>query len=135
SGNGLARQLLIRRQPADAIRQAIGAAPRRIDVGEIGDRLFVNVAGIGFDAHVAWKFNERGTRRRGLATYAAISSRALLSYTPATYTSHADDNRCASIRAGMVTVANSAEFGNGAIIAPGAPLDHGQLDLVVIAER
>src|SRR5205814_8811726 len=74
SGNGLARQLSISRKPPDAIRQAIVAAPRRIDVGEIGDRLFVNVAGIGFDAYVAWKFNEEGTRRRGLMTYASISS-------------------------------------------------------------
>ena len=50
SGNGLARQLGISRQPADAIRQAIAAEPRRIDVGELGDRLFVNAAGVGFDA-------------------------------------------------------------------------------------
>jgi len=136
SGNGLARQLSIGRQPADAIRQAIGAAPRRIDVGEIGDRLFVNVAGIGFDAYVAWKFNEQGTRRRGLVTYAWISGRALLSYTPATYTiTTNDDDMCAPVRAVLVTVANSAEFGNGAIIAPGARVDDGQLDLVVMAER
>ena len=34
-----------------------------------------------------------------------------------------------------MTVANSAQFGNGAIIAPGARVDDGQLDLVVIEER
>jgi len=32
-------------------------------------------------------------------------------------------------------VANSPEFGNGAIIAPGARVDDGQLDLVVMEER
>ena len=50
SGNGLARQLGVKRQPADAIRLAIAAEPRRIDLGELGDRLFVNAAGVGFDA-------------------------------------------------------------------------------------
>jgi diacylglycerol kinase (ATP) len=136
SGNGLARQLSISRTPADAIRQAISARPRRIDVGEIGDRYFVNVAGIGFDAHVAWKFNEEGSRRRGLLTYASIAGRALLTYVPATYTIRTDDAASApAVRAVLVTVANSPEFGNGAIIAPGARVDDGQLDLVVMEER
>ena len=133
SGNGLARQLSISRKPLDAIRQAINAKPRQIDVGEMGNRLFVNIAGIGFDAYVAWKFNEAGTR--GLATYASISGRALLSYVPATYTIRADgDQNCPVVRAVMITVANSSEFGNGAIIAPGARVDDGRLDLVVIEE-
>ena len=135
SGNGLARQLAISRNPAEAIKRAVTAEPRRIDVGEMGDRLFVNVAGIGFDAHVAWKFGEAGTRRRGLATYASITSRALLSYEPASYTIRADDVAAGPpVRAVMLTVANSPEFGNGAIIAPGARIDDGSLDLVVIEE-
>ena len=135
SGNGLARQLGIGRHPADAIRQALGARPRQIDVGELADRLFVNVAGIGFDAHVAWRFNEAGTRRRGLVTYASISSRALVSYRPSTYRIRIGDEDCPPVRAVLVTIANSAEFGNGAIIAPGAQVDDGELDLVVMEEH
>ena len=141
SGNGLARQLCISQNPAEAIRHAIGAEPRRIDVGEVDDRLFVNVAGIGFDAHVAWRFNEQGTRRRGLATYASIAARALFSYEPETYairTSNDDLSNvepCLPVRAVLITIANSAEFGNGAIIAPGAKVDDGVLDLVVMEER
>lgn len=136
SGNGLARQLSISRVPGDAIRKAIGTEPRQIDVGEMGDRMFVNVAGIGFDAHVAWKFNEAGTRRRGRATYASIAGRALISYKPARYSIRLnDDPVCPPVRAVLVTVANSPEFGNGAIIAPGARVDDGQLDLVVMEER
>jgi len=136
SGNGLARQLSISRNPSDAIRHAIGAQPRRIDVGEIDDRVFVNVAGVGFDAHVAWKFNEGGTRRRGLMRYASIAARALMTYAPATYTIRTDNDAvCPPVRAVLVTVANSPEFGNGAVIAPGARVDDGLLDLVVMEER
>ena len=38
-------------------------------------------------------------------------------------------------RAVLVTLANSAQFGNGALIAPGARVDDGELDLVVVEER
>jgi YegS/Rv2252/BmrU family lipid kinase len=133
SGNGLARQLGVKRQPADAIRLAIAAEPRRIDLGELGGRLFVNMAGVGFDAQVASRFNERGGRR-GLMTYALITARTLRTYEPPEYTITTSEGSV-RLRAILVTAANSAEFGNGACIAPGARVDDGLLDLVVIAER
>ena len=135
SGNGLARQLGIGRSPAQAIQRAISAEPRAIDVGEAGDRMFVNLAGIGFDAHIATRFNQHGGRR-GLRTYARLSAGALLSYVPAIYTIACDaESAGPCVRAVLITVANSPEFGNGAIIAPGARVDDGLLDLVVIQER
>ena len=134
SGNGLARQLGISVTPADAIRRAISAEPRAIDVGEAGDRMFVNLAGIGFDAYIASLFNEQGTRR-GFSNYVKLSLRALLSYVPESYTITPDGAEPTRVRAVMITVANSPEFGNGAIIAPGARVDDGLLDLVVLEER
>ena len=50
SGNGFARELGVDLQPERAIADAIRAEPRAIDLGEVDDRLFVNVAGFGFDA-------------------------------------------------------------------------------------
>lgn len=135
SGNGLARQLGISATPSEAIRRAISAEPRAIDVGEAGDRMFVNLAGIGFDAHIASRFNEHGGRR-GLSTYAKLSARALISYVPETYTiTPGGAEPSFSVRAVIITIANSPEFGNGAIIAPGARIDDGLLDLVVMEER
>ena len=134
SGNGLARQLGVDTQAAQAIRRAIAAEPRRIDVGELGDRLFVNAAGVGFDAHVARRFNEQGGGRRGLMTYVAISARAMRTYVSREYVVTTSGER-RQVRAIIVTAANSAEFGNGARIAPGARVDDGLLDLVVIEER
>jgi len=133
SGNGLAHQLGVQSRPADAIRQAIAAEPRRIDLGELGDRLFVNAAGIGFDAYVACRFNAIGGRR-GLMTYAAITAKALMTYEPPEYAITTSEGRI-QVRAILVTAANSAEFGNGACIAPGARVDDGLLDLVVMQER
>jgi len=65
SGNGLARELGVATRPDRAIADALQAEPRPMDLGEVNDRLFVNVAGIGFDAYVAAEFDRRVNARRG----------------------------------------------------------------------
>lgn len=132
SGNGLARELGVARRPQRAIADALGARPRRIDIGEVEGRYFVNIAGIGFDAHIASRF--AASRVRGFLGYAAITARALRSYVPLTYRI-TSGGRTEEMRAILVTIANSAQFGNGALIAPGARVDDGELDLVIFEER
>lgn len=134
SGNGLARELRISLNPERAIASALRAAARPIDVGDIEGRLFVSIAGVGFDAHVAARFNAPSNRRRGFLGYAGITARALASYAPIRYRITANGS-VADVRAILVTLANSAQFGSGARIAPGALLDDGLLDLVVFQER
>jgi YegS/Rv2252/BmrU family lipid kinase len=133
SGNGLASELGTDFRPERAIADALRATPRAIDVGEVNGRLFVNLAGVGFDAHVAAEFDRSGIRR-GLAGYVRIAGRALLTYRPQQYAITTPDS-CRVSRAVLVTIANSAQFGNGARIAPGAVVDDGWLDLVVVEER
>jgi YegS/Rv2252/BmrU family lipid kinase len=131
SGNGLARQLGVRRRPDHAIVDALRAEPRTVDAGEIGGRLFVSIAGVGFDAHVAACFDRDVARRRGLSTYVRITARELWGYEPGTYRI---DDAPGGRRALLIAFANSAQFGNGARIAPAARLDDGLLDLVVFEE-
>jgi YegS/Rv2252/BmrU family lipid kinase len=133
SGNGLARELGVDFDPAQAIAQAMRAAPRRIDLGEVNGRLFANVAGVGIDAYVAALFARRGLRR-GLSGYLSVAGKALLAYTPGQYVITTPAGQLTT-RAILVTCANSAQFGNGARIAPGARVDDGLLDLVVVEEH
>jgi YegS/Rv2252/BmrU family lipid kinase len=132
SGNGLARELGVSTVAERAIAEALAADGRLMDVGEIEGRYFVNVAGIGFDAHIASQF--ASSKRRGFLGYAGITARALRSYVPLTYRI-TRDGVTDEARAILVTIANSAQFGNGARIAPGARVDDGQLDLVLVQER
>jgi len=132
SGNGLARELGVARRPERAIADALAAEPTLMDVGEIEGRYFVNAAGMGFDAHIASQFAT--SRRRGFLGYAGITARALTSYVPLTYRITTGGTTIET-RAVLVTLANSAQFGNGALIAPGAKVDDGELDLVVVEER
>ena len=134
SGNGLARELRVDTRPDVALTQAIAATPVPIDLGEIGGRLFVNVAGIGIDAHVAWLFNGPGNAGRGFAGYVRMGVQALFSYEPATYTITTSDGR-RDVRAVLVVLANGVQYGNNARVAPAARLDDGALDLVVVEER
>ena len=134
SGNGLASELGVDRRPELAMSKSITAVPAAMDVGELDGRLFVNVAGMGIDAHVAWQFNAAHNVGRGFAGYLRIGTRALFSYLPVTYTITTGVERT-SVRAVLVVVANGAQYGNGARIAPDARVDDGQLDLVVVEER
>jgi diacylglycerol kinase (ATP) len=134
SGNGLATELGIDRRAPEALASALAGAPRKIDLGELGGRLFANVAGVGLDAYVAARFNDVANTRRGFLAYARITGRALVSYVPAEYRISTDDGRVHA-RAVLVDIANGAQYGNNARIAPDARVDDGLLDLVLVEER
>jgi YegS/Rv2252/BmrU family lipid kinase len=130
SGNGLARELRVPNKPAAAIASALAAPARRVDAGQLGGRWFFSIAGIGFDAHIAQAF-DRNVGRRGFSAYVWITARELWRYRPGQF----QINGAASVVALLVTFANSAQFGNGARIAPHARIDDGLLDMVVFEER
>jgi YegS/Rv2252/BmrU family lipid kinase len=131
SGNSLARELKVNRRPATALREALAATPRRIDAGEIGGHVFFCVAGLGFDEHVAACFDRDTSGRRGFSTYIRLALREIFRYTPDACT--VGETRVA--RAMLVAIANTAQFGNGAVIAPDARVDDGRLNVVMLDER
>jgi YegS/Rv2252/BmrU family lipid kinase len=133
SGNGLARELGIPFDPARAIEHALGSTGRTIDAGELGGRLFFNIAGIGLDAHVAGVIATR-VNQRGLLAYLMATGRDLLRYLPGEYSIEAD-GKAMQMRAMFLAFANSRQYGFGARIAPAALLDDGLLDLVIVEDR
>jgi diacylglycerol kinase family enzyme len=114
---------------------ALSGATRVIDAGELNGRLFFNAAGVGFDAHVAEVFAASSGRRRGFTSYAAAAIRELFQYQSAMYTIETDGRPAGDLRALLVSVANTRQWGNGARIAPYAVMDDERLDLVAIAAR
>lgn len=131
SGNGLARTLGVSLDPERALVEACRATPRAIDAGQCNGEWFFSVAGVGFDAHVAAGFDKAGSRR-GLSTYVRVAAKELVRYVARSYVV---DGVRTSRPALLVTVANAAQFGNGAWIAPAARVDDGVLDLVIVEER
>jgi diacylglycerol kinase (ATP) len=134
SGNGLARELHIPAEPERGIDVALGSRERVVDHGEIDGRPFLNVAGIGFDAAMASEFNALGGEHRGPIRYSRIVARALFRYAGARYVIQADDRRVETA-ALLVAIANLAQYGANAVIAPDALPDDGLLDVVIIEDR
>ena len=129
SGNGLARELGISLRPERAVATAVHGIDRTIDVGELGGRLFVNLAGVGLDASVASLFNRLAGR--GLLRYVQATLTTVFSYVSEGYTITAGGETLER-RALIVELANGRQYGNGALIAPYAKLDDGLFDLVVV---
>jgi diacylglycerol kinase (ATP) len=134
SGNGFARELGIPARPDQALDIALGGRERVLDVGEIDGHPFLNVAGIGFDAAMAIEFNRLGTDRRGPVRYTLQVARAAFGYPASRYTIEADGQRLV-VDALLIAVANFAQYGANAVIAPTARPDDGLLDIVVIEDR
>jgi YegS/Rv2252/BmrU family lipid kinase len=130
SGNGLARELGIALDPARALETIVTGRTHRIDAGQIDTALFFNVAGIGVDAVIAREI-ARPDARRGLSGYARITLVELPRYRPLSYRIVCDEDTIER-RAVLLALANSRQYGNGALIAPAARLDDGRLDLVVV---
>ena len=134
SGNGLAAALALPRRPEAAIAAAFDGVERVIDAGLMAGRPFFNLAGVGFDAHIARLFNERPRGRRGKLPYVTIGVREGCTYCGADYTLTLD-GVSRRLTALLITFANGREYGMGAKIAPQAQLDDGFLDAVVVEDR
>lgn len=129
SGNGLARHLRIPMNPRAAMHVVATGTVRTVDTGTANGHRFVTAMGVGFDAEIARRFNQMPSR--GLSQYVKTGFSAFLSYDPAHYTIVTTDGE-RRLRAFLVSVANSDQLGNNAIIAPGARADDGLLDLVAL---
>lgn len=136
SGNGLARTLGIPLRPRRALEALARAETRRMDVGTANGRPFLNVAGAGFDAVVGAEFQRHGRRggRRGVLTYVRLAFGVLSHYRSGRWSLAADEHRFEG-RAFLVAFGNGRQYGGGAVIAPGARLDDGLLDIVLVEER
>jgi diacylglycerol kinase (ATP) len=135
SGNGLATELGLLPEPERAFTVAIRAEPKNVDAGEINGTLFVNLAGIGFDARVAHEFHGLPAGRRGGLPYLTIGVRAIFSYRAATYQVQLDGSDAIGQAALLIVFANARQYGNGAIVAPRASPTDGRLDAVVVDDR
>lgn len=139
SGNGLARDLALPFDPAQALAVAATGRVRAIDAGDLHGSLFFNVAGIGLDARIAGRLATEG-HRRGLMGYVLATVAELRAYDPCAYTirnvldadGRALTGDIVDRRALFIALANSRQYGSGAQIAPKALLDDGLMEIVVV---
>ena len=129
SGNGLARHLNLPLKPGKAISHLLSSQVRNLDVAFVNGKHFLCCAGIGFDALIGKEFASRETT--GLWGYIKISLTHVFSYKPEIYTLNLSDS-IVEKEAFLITFANGSQYGNNAVIAPGASTEDGQLNICIL---
>ncbi|MBM3129862.1 MAG: diacylglycerol kinase family lipid kinase [Chloroflexi bacterium] len=142
TGGDFARTAGIPRDPVAAARQlARITQTRAIDFGEMiftrdgkeARRLFVNIAGIGFDAEVIER-TERGSKRGGgtLPYYSALVT-TIWNYRNKRVVVQVDAQRVEG-KMNAVVVCNGKFFGGGMQISPNSNPDDGILDVIILGD-
>ena len=106
---------------------------RRVDVGRVEDRWFLNIVGFGFDVAVLESL-ARIKWLRGDALYAYAALRQLGSYVGTPIAIDSVDRARASVAHLMLVIANARNFGGTFRIAPNASVTDGLLDAVAIGD-
>ncbi|WP_404341576.1 diacylglycerol/lipid kinase family protein [Pseudoalteromonas mariniglutinosa] len=99
--------------------------PRYIDIGQINERYFINVAGIGFDAEVVNSLAKQASRTVFSYRWQAIKQLWRFSAQPLTGVFAKQHKQYANL---MTVFANHSYFGGGLCIAPHAELADGLLE-------
>lgn len=136
-GNDLARVLGIPDDAAAAAAIVAAGFTRKMDLGLVEDgsgagTAYVGIASVGFDSEANRIANEAPPWLGGLV-YAYGAMRALLAWRPARFEIELDPpGERHSFLAYSVGAANSKTYGGGMKAAPGALLDDGLLEVVVL---
>ncbi|MGO9488019.1 MAG: diacylglycerol/lipid kinase family protein [Solirubrobacteraceae bacterium] len=135
-GNDLARVLGIPDDPAGAAAVIAAGHARPVDLGVVdsegASKAFVGIASAGFDSEANRIANEAPAWLGGLV-YAYGALRALVAWRPARFVIELDPpGEKHSLSGFSVGAANSKAYGGGMRAAPGAMLDDGLLEIVVL---
>lgn len=129
SGNGLAYHLQIPINVKKALQVINDLRIEKMDVGYVNGRPFFSIAGIGFDAKVAYDFE--ADPRRGFFTYFKHILHNYFQYKSCDY--HITyDGRTIDTQAFFITFANSSQWGYNVRIAPMASMHDGKLDVCIV---
>jgi YegS/Rv2252/BmrU family lipid kinase len=129
SGNGFARELGISMDVRKSLQTINDWNIKSCDTGIVNDTFFINLMGVGFDAHVTGLFASSQTR--GLSTYAKITLGEFMNYNYHSYSVLLDGVQV-DHSAFLLSVCNGTQFGNNAYIAPKATMDDGSFDVSVV---
>ena len=129
SGNGLSRFLKIPMDAEKALKTLTSGRVESIDSAMMCGKPFFNMAGMGFDAHIAEVFSHN--KKRGFLIYIKSSFEEFSRYKPQMYRMLID-GKTFDREAFMLSFANSSQYGNNAHISPHASVQDGLLDVCVI---
>lgn len=129
SGNGFCTHLGISRNPIKAISSLNTGKKIIVDTCQLNDLFFLNVAGLGFDARIAYL--TKANKKRGFLQYFLTSMRESRHFKPQ-YLDIFIDGKLVSGYFTAAVAANASMYGYNFTVAPGAALNDGLLDVMLI---
>ena len=131
SGNGLARHLNIPLNFKKAMNVINNANEKYIDTIQLNEEIFVNVAGVGFDAHIGWEFAKFG--KRGFSSYLKVIMREFSNYKAQDF-ELTINGKSSTQNAYLISFANGSQWGNNTYIAPTADISDGLVDIAILKD-
>jgi diacylglycerol kinase (ATP) len=129
TANDLARCLRIPFEPQAAARVLLAGDRRRIDVGQVNDRFYATISGVGFDAEVARLVNHWPRYVGGTVLYIAGIVTMLATFSPVE-SEITIDGRSQRAKMFLLAAANTNWYAGGMFMAPHASIDDGLLAVV-----
>ena len=129
SGNGLARHLHVPMNDIGAIDIIRKKNCQYIDYGTANGHPFFCTCGVGFDAAVSEEVRKQ--RKRGKLMYGRSMFKIFQNYVCENY-KLTTTNEIFNGPAFTITCANASQYGNNALIAPGADIQDGQMNVIIL---
>lgn len=129
SGNGFARHMKIPLDLKKAMNIINDAKEASIDTIQLNNETFINVAGVGFDAHIGWEFAKFG--KRGFSSYLKVIIREFPKFEVQDYELIINGIPLHK-KAFLISFANGSQWGNNAHIAPLADVADGLMDIAIL---
>ncbi|MHB1131438.1 MAG: diacylglycerol/lipid kinase family protein [Chloroflexota bacterium] len=130
TGNVWAHEIGVPTDLAGAVQVLLHGRLRRVDVGRAGERYFLLMAGVGFDAEVTRQTDKQTKRRFGRLAYLIAGVKVALGIVGHRVEINLDGVPRGA-RALMVVIGNSRNYGGQVSLTSDARLDDGLLDVVV----
>jgi YegS/Rv2252/BmrU family lipid kinase len=130
SGNGFSRELGFRDSIQSLINDTKKGELLNVDILSINENLCINTAGLGFDSFVAHIFQK--SNRRGLKNYIYSTIKSIFKFKPF-YAKLILDSKIIHGKFQMITIANTRQFGNNAIISPQSNPTDNIFELVLVS--
>lgn len=132
SGNDFIRSLGITGNTNSIIHETIQGEKKKIDIGYINGRYFINISSAGFDAEVVLATQKaKKFFLSGSTAYIAGLIKTIFTNKPRNVSITMGDTKIME-KVLLMAVANGKYYGGGMMAAPDAILDDGEFDICVI---
>ena len=130
SGNGFGLHFGIKNNMIQAVKQLNNSKIKKVDSATANGIPFVNVSGIGFDAHIAKLFSS--LKKRGFINYLKLIIKEI-NYKSNIYNIEFE-KEVRRLKAILISFANASQYGNNFKISPHSNIEDGMLDFVILKD-